>query len=108
MNQSKVNEAIGMAKKYGVIQNGELTGTADIAKKIINENGGTGTFGKAINYANNPLVKMGLKKLGIDDDTLKGAISELNGSSGSIPHSNAQNGSVVSNSSLSDRLNRLK
>lgn len=95
-----------LASSYGIINNGELTGSKELFKKVVDKNGGQGTLNKALQKANNPLVKMGLKKLGIDEATLNNAVQEIKGVTGSNKES-MTNTPTTTNTGVNEVLNRL-
>lgn len=109
MDRKKVNQVMEMAKNYGIIENGELRGDVKKAREIINDNGGTGIIEKALTATNNPLVKMGLRKIGISDDIINSAVNEIKSvtGKGELPNCKISDKPVVSND-LTDRLSRLK
>ena len=46
-------------------------------RQVINENGGRNFLDKALQFANNPLARMGLNKLGVTPEVIEGIKKDL-------------------------------
>lgn len=94
-----------MAKKYGLFdQSGNISGDINIAKRIVEENGGLGIVESALKKANSPIVKTFLSKIGINTEAINNAVNELKGTKNDIVESTPNN----SVTDISNRLNKLK
>lgn len=102
----KISEVEEMAKKYGIFdKNGNINGNVNIAKKVMNDNGGLGVVESAIKKANNPIVKSFLGKIGINTEALNGVVNELK----TVNNANGINDNSNNDVTLiSSRLNKLK
>lgn len=69
IGQDKINQALQMSNNYSKDING--------VRKLINENGGTGFLNKALEYYNNPLVKMALNKIGVTQELVESVKRDL-------------------------------
>ncbi|MEG2993595.1 MAG: hypothetical protein RR847_04920 [Bacilli bacterium] len=101
----KINEVEAMAKRYGLFdQNGNINGNINVARKVMEDNGGFGAVESALKKANSPIVKTFLGKIGINTEAINGVVNELksanNGVVDNVPNNNV--------SEISDRLNKLK
>ena len=69
LNNQRINQAVNLSKNYSQ----DLQGL----KKAVESCGGMNTVNRALEFAENPLVKMGLGKLGINTATLHSIKNEL-------------------------------
>lgn len=107
INPQKLSQAQKMANDYGILKNGSLQGSADMAKDIIAKNGGKEVLDKALEKANNPFVKMALGKLGISNEMLNSAVAEIKGIGSNAPINSKVPMKEEQSNSLMDRLNKL-
>ncbi|MEG2831725.1 MAG: hypothetical protein RR923_02990 [Bacilli bacterium] len=97
MSQEKIQEAMTLANKYGIVQNGNVVGDFNTAKSVISENGGLGILDKALNLSKNPLIKIGLKKIGMSDELINGAVDELKGNRSTSNLIDSDSGNINTN-----------
>lgn len=81
IGQDKIQQALSMANNYSNDING--------LKKVINDNGGKAFLDKALNFADNPLAKIALNKLGITSEVIDGLKKDLGVNGVSTPYSNS-------------------
>lgn len=97
VSQEKIQEAMTLANKYGIVQNGNVVGDFNTAKSVISENGGLGILDKALNLSKNPLIKIGLKKIGMSDELINGAVDELKGNRSTSNLIDSDSGNINTN-----------
>lgn len=98
LKSDAIDKAIQLAQQSGIVQNGELVGSKEAFKRIVNANGGSSTLNKGLEKLNNPLIKGALKIAGIDVDKAKEAINNAMG----------EGSNVSLNDTLAERLKKLK
>lgn len=91
IGQDKIQQALQISKNYSKDVNG--------LRKVINDNGGRNFLDKALNFANNPLVRVGLGKIGVTPEVIEGIKKDL----GIAETTNANYGSDIM-----ERLKNLK
>lgn len=91
IGQDKIQQALSMSNKYSNDING--------LRQVINDNGGKNFLDKALQFANNPLARVGLNKLGVTPEVIESIKKDL----GIAETSNTSYGN-----DLLDRLKRLK
>lgn len=91
IGQDKLSQALKMSDKYSKDING--------LKQVINDNGGNDFLNKALNFANSPLARIALSKIGITPEVLEGLKKDLGVNS---------NNSTSQNYDIMERLKRLK
>lgn len=79
IGQDKINQAQKMMSNYSSDMSG--------LRKVINDNGGTDFLNKAIQFSNNPLVKVALRKVGVTDELIESVKKDL----GIAPAQNSDN-----------------
>lgn len=95
-----VENAIKIAQQNGIVKNGELEGSVETFKRIVEANGGPKTLQKGLSKLENPIIKTALKIAGIDVTKAKEAVNKvMNNNSTSTP---------ISESDIFDRLKKLK
>lgn len=69
IGQDKISQAQQMMSRYSTDLNG--------VRQVINDNGGVPALEKVLNFANSPLVKPMLKKVGITPEVLESLKRDL-------------------------------
>ncbi|MEG1597709.1 MAG: hypothetical protein RRY22_04945 [Bacilli bacterium] len=106
INSQKISEVEKMANKYGLFDtSGNINGSLNVAKKVIEDNGGMGIVENAIKKANSPILKSFLGKMGINTDMINNAVNELKTMNNDINENKGLNSGV---SNITNRLNKLK
>lgn len=62
LDKNKINQAFNKSKQYSASMEG--------LAKAVKEHGGASKIDEALKKANNPIIKMGLKALGVDTDKI--------------------------------------
>jgi hypothetical protein len=97
IKSEKMNQALSLAKQMGLVNNGEIEGSAEQFRNIVNQNGGIETLNRGLKKLENPLIKNALKLCGINVDEAKKAALKAMGS-GNI---------AQAESGLLERINKL-
>lgn len=92
-----MNQALSLMNQMGLVNNGEMEGSAEQFRNIVNQNGGLETLNRGLKKLDNPLVKNALKLCGINIDEAKKAALKAMGEN-----------STQSESGLIARINKLK
>lgn len=69
IGQDKIQQALQMSNRYSNDING--------LRQVINENGGKSFLDKALKFANNPLARVGLNKIGVTPELIESIKKDL-------------------------------
>lgn len=92
-----MDQALNLVRQMGLVNNGEVEGSAEKFREIVNQNGGIEMLNKGLKKLDNPFVKSALKLCGINVDEAKKAALKAMG----------QN-PVQAESGLLDRIDKLR